>query len=411
MTVALLSVGNELLRGETANTNAQWLGEQLTGMGYDVIAIETVADESAVIVAALRRLLGETDLVLVTGGLGPTSDDLTAAAAAEAFGTELALHEDALASIKRRIAERGTPLRAGHEKQAHLPAGCDILPNPVGTAAGFVLRSGRGAAYFMPGVPQEMREMFRHHVAPRIRISSANNAYAVQLRTFGVGESWIAERLEGLETAHPQVVVRYCARAGEVDVRVEARARDYAEARERASAAAQEARRRLGEAVYAEGDQTMPNLVARCLRSRGWRLAVAESCTGGLVAHELTSHPASDYFVGATVAYANTAKTRILGVSEDTLRGHGAVSAEVAAELAEGARRVFDCEVAIGVTGIAGPTGATADKPLGQCFWAVAHPGGTVVEQRVFAGDRGEVQRQAAWAAMNLLRRTLNGGG
>src|SRR5687768_15626882 len=175
MTAALLSVGNELLRGETANTNAQWLGTELTIMGYDVIAIETVADDTAAIVASLRRLLGETDLVLVTGGLGPTSDDLTAAAAAEAFGTTIELHEDALAAIKRRLADRGVPLRPGHEKQAQLPAGCDVLPNPTGTAAGFILRAGRGAAYFLPGVPQEMKDMFRQHVAPRIRISAANN--------------------------------------------------------------------------------------------------------------------------------------------------------------------------------------------------------------------------------------------
>jgi nicotinamide-nucleotide amidase len=223
-----------------------------------------------------------------------------------------------------------------------------------------------------------------------------------------VGESWIAEALAGLEDSH-DVVVGYRAKSSEVDIRIVANGDGVAEAREKAHAAAKEVRERLGDCVYGEGRQSMPRLVGKAVRNKGWRLAVAESCTGGLIAQQLTAHPASDFFVGGAVVYANAAKTHVLGVSEDTLRGHGAVSAEVAAEMAEGARSKFDCEVAISVTGIAGPTGATPGKPVGLCHYAVSHPGGTEVAHSVFTGNRSVVQKKAAHAALDLLRRTLNG--
>ena len=407
MSVALLTIGTELLRGEIDNSNARWLCEHLTDLGYDVVAVETVADDHARLLATLKRMLASHALLLVTGGLGPTTDDITTQVVATALGVTLQRHDDALATIRRRVEERGGTFRTGHEKQALFPAGAEIMPNGAGTAPGFIVRSGTATAYFMPGVPREMREMFTTTVLPRISGVLPNNCFRVCLHTFGVGESWLAERLEGLVEAHPQVVVGYRAKSSEVDIHLEAHAPDYAAARDLAVAAANDARERLGEAVYGEGELTIAQLAGRAVRARGWRLAIAESCTGGLIAHQLTSHPASDFLVGGVVAYANAAKTGMLGVSEDTLRGHGAVSAEVAAELAEGARRAFQCDVAISVTGIAGPTGATEDKPLGLCFWAVAHPRGTRVEQRVFRGERTLVQKQAAKAALDLLRRTL----
>jgi nicotinamide-nucleotide amidase len=410
MTVALLSIGNELLRGEIADTNSQWLADELTQLGFVVEQIETVGDDRACIVRELRRLLVDHALLVATGGLGPTSDDVTVEAAAELLGVELTLNDDAFERIRRRVAERGGTLLPGHEKQARLPAGSEMLPNSAGTAPGFVLRVDRASAYFLPGVPHEMRTIFTQHVVPRVRGSAPNTGFALCLHTIGMGESWIAEQLLGVEEDHPGVTLRYRVHGVEVDVRVEARGSDHADARDRAQQAANDVRRRLGPAIYAEGEQTLPQLAGRAVRQRGWRLAVAESCTGGLLAQQLTALPASDYFVGGTVAYANAAKTSLLGVSEDTLRGHGAVSAEVAAEMAEGARRAFDCEVALSTTGIAGPTGATADKPVGLCHWALAYPGGTIVEQRVFRGNRTQVQQQAALAALDLLRRTLNGG-
>ncbi len=406
MTVALLSIGTELLQGDVANTNGPWLAEQLTQLGFHVGTIETVADEHDALAASLTRLTESYPLLIATGGLGPTSDDITAEVAARVAGVELDTHEDVLATIKRRVEARGDSFRAGHEKQARLPIGAEQLNNGVGTAAGFILRRERGAYFFLPGVPDEMKAMYRSCVEPRIRNAASNNAYQVLLHCYGVGESWIAERLEGIDKAHPTVSFGFRSHSADITIKVFARGTDPAQAREHAEHAAREVRERLGDAIYADGDESLVHRAGRAVRARGWRLGLAESCTGGLIAQQLTASPASDFFVGGAVVYANAAKASLLGVSEDALRGHGAVSAEVAAEMAEGARRAFKCDVAASVTGIAGPTGASSDKPLGLCYWAVAHPGGTVVEQRVFSGNRNQVQHSASQAVLHLLRRT-----
>ena len=412
MTVALLTIGNELLRGEVTNANALWLAEQLTELNFQVDHIEVVGDEQGRLVEALGRLTKEPRVLICTGGLGPTSDDRTAVAAGTAFDLPLELNEDALATIRRFVTAKGDEMRSGHEKQARVPRGAELLHNSIGTAPGFVVDlavgEGHTQVYFLPGVPNEMRAMFEQHVEPRIRAAASNDSFHVLLHTVGVSESWIAEALAGLEESE-DVVVGYRAKSSEVDIRIVAKGGDVAEARAKAHAAAKEVRERLGDCVYGEGRQNMPKLVGKAVRNRGWRLAVAESCTGGLIAQQLTAQPASDFFVGGAVVYANAAKSQILGVSEDTLRGHGAVSAEVAAEMAEGAKRKFKCEVAISVTGIAGPTGATPGKPVGLCHYAVAHPGGTELGHSVFTGNRSVVQKKAAHAALDLLRRTLNG--
>jgi nicotinamide-nucleotide amidase len=405
MTVALLSIGTELTRGEIANTNAAWLAAELTGSGYSVAAMETVADNVDAAAFAIERLAARYRLVIVTGGLGPTSDDLTAVAAARAANVDLVRDESALLGIRRRLESRGKTLSAVHEKQAELPAGADLLPNSIGTAPGFCVRIGDTAVFFLPGVPREMKRMFTDQVLPRVRPDAPNTSFQVRLRTYGLGESAIGNALHGVEAAHPGITLGYRRQFPEIDVKVHARAASQAAARDAALRASGDVRARLGDVVYGVDDESFPEIVGRAVRSREWRLAIAESCTGGLIAHLLTRYPASDYLVGAAVTYANSAKSRLLGVLEDTLRGHGAISAEVAAEMAEGARRLCECEVALAVTGIAGPTGGSAEKPVGLCFWAVAHPGATVVRSRVIKGDRDEVQLAAAYAGLDLLRR------
>lgn len=425
MTVALLSIGDELLRGEIPNTNAQWLGEELTTLGCEVLCVETVGDDVDRIVRALHRLREAHEVIIVTGGLGPTTDDRTAEAVAKAFERPLVRVDEAYETIVRRMKERGRDVLPGHEKQASLPQGAEVLPNPVGSAPGFAL--GRPASerpdgspvstenlgvevYVLPGVPREMKAMFDRHMRGALSCASNHDHYDAFVHTFGVGESWVANQLEGFEEEHPNVVLGFRARDGQVTVRVTGRApAGEGDARRLVQSAVATVRSRLGRAVFGEGEQTMPMLAGKVCRARGWRLALAESCTGGLIAKQLTSEPASDFFVGGAVTYANAAKSKILGVSEDTLRGHGAVSAEVAAEMAEGARRAFDCDVAISVTGIAGPTGATNGKPVGLVHWAVSTPDGTICEDRVFSGDRNQIQRQAANAALDLLRRALTG--
>ncbi|MFO0759052.1 MAG: CinA family nicotinamide mononucleotide deamidase-related protein [Byssovorax sp.] len=409
MTVALLSIGTELTRGEIANTNASWLAAELTGSGFHVVHVAVVPDDHKAVVQAIQKLCATYRLVIATGGLGPTTDDLTAAAAADAAGVELLRDESALLAIRRRVESRGKTMNAGLEKQAFIPAGAEVLPNANGTAPGFSLLLGDVPIFFLPGVPREMKRMFTEQVLPRVRPTAPNNAFQIRLRTYGLGESAIGQALEGIEAAHPGVTLGYRVQFPEVDVKVQARAASQDQARALALRAADDVRARLGDVIYGQEDEAFPSIVGRALRSRGFRLAVAESCTGGLIMHLLTSLPASDYLVGGAVTYANSAKSRLLGVFEDTLRGHGAVSAEVAAEMAEGARRLCECEIALAVTGIAGPTGGTAEKPVGLVFWAVAHPGGTVVRTRVFSGDRDEVQLAAAYAGLDLLRRIASG--
>ena len=409
MTAAILSIGTELTRGEIVNTNAAWLSAELTAAGFAVGVIDAIPDDLEQVVTTLRTLSQAHRLIVVTGGLGPTTDDLTAAAAAKAAGVSLVRDESALLAIRRRVESRGKTMNAGHEKQADLPAGADVLTNSVGSAPGFSIPLGDTPVFFLPGVPREMRRMFTDQVLPRIRPSAPNNTFQVRLRTYGLGESLVGQALAGIEGTHAGVTLGYRVHFPEVDVKVHARGANREVARDLATRAAAEVKTRLGDVVYGEGDEAFAEMVGRAVRSRGYRLALAESCTGGLIAHMLTRYPASDYLMGGAVTYANSAKTRMLGVSEDTLRGHGAVSAEVAAEMAEGVRRVCETDVGLSVTGIAGPTGGTAEKPVGLVYWAVAHPGGTVVRNKVFQGEREEVQIAAAYAVLDLLRRIALG--
>lgn len=410
MTAAILSIGTELTRGEIVDTNAAWLAAELTERGVEVGTCNTTADEDDRLVTTLQRLAQEHAIVVVTGGLGPTSDDITAACAARAAGVELHRNESALGAIRRRVESRGRVVTPHHEKQADVPVGAEILVNADGTAPGFVLKVGSATLFFMPGVPSEMKRMFTEQVLPRLRPQAAESNWMIRLRTFGLTESAAVQLLEDFEERHVGIRLGYRVHFPEVDIKVHARGGDPAEARERAVVAAREVRERLGDLVYGEGDDTLPLITGRALRVKNYRLALAESCTGGLISHLLTTFPgASDFLIGSAVVYANSAKTRLLDVSEDILRGHGAVSPEVAAAMAEGVKRVCETDIGVGVTGIAGPGGGSADKPVGLVYWAVAHPGGTVVKERVFRGSRAEIQSHAAHAALDLVRRIAMG--
>ncbi|MBL9021783.1 MAG: competence/damage-inducible protein A [Myxococcales bacterium] len=408
MAVALLSIGTELTRGEIVDTNAAWLAATLTEEGFDVACAQVVGDEHEHIVATLQRLGAEQRIVIVTGGLGPTSDDITTACAAQAAKVDLVLDESALLSIRRKVEAKGRLVTKHHEKQAEIPRGAEILPNADGTAPGYSIAIDSARFFFLPGVPREMKRMFKEQVLPRIRPIAPNDTYVVRLRTFGLPESTAAQLLEDIELEN--ISLAYRVHFPELDVKVRAKGANLAAARELATQAAAVVRERLGDVVYGEGDDSLPSITGRALRLRGWRLALAESCTGGLISHLVTSYPgASDFLIGSAVVYANSAKTRMLGVSEDTLRGHGAVSAEVAAEMAQGARRLCEVDVGLSVTGIAGPSGGSSAKPVGLVYWAVAHPGGTFVQERVFRGDRNEIQIHAAYSALDLLRRVASG--
>jgi nicotinamide-nucleotide amidase len=409
MTAAILSIGTELTRGEIVNTNANWLADELTDIGFDVTEILTVDDDPDRVAAAVGRLCADHAVIVATGGLGPTTDDLTAASVARAMGVGLVRHEEALDNIRRRFEALKRDMPVSNEKQADLPVGSEVLLNPVGTAPGFAVSMGKATAFFVPGVPGEMKRLFEDYIAPRIGPLAPNLIFQERLKTYGMPESLVGEKLAGIEAQFAGVTLGYRASFPEVEVKVCARSDTPTGARDLAARAVLEVRTRLGDIVYGEGDDTFPEVVARAVRGRGYKLAIAESCSGGLVGHLLTREPASDYFVADVVTYANAAKTALIGVSEDMLRGHGAVSAEVAAAMAEGVRRVSGVEIGLSLTGIAGPSGATPEKPLGLVFWAVAYGGPTVVRSRVFTGDRRQIQLGAAFAGLSLVRDVCQG--
>ncbi len=405
MTAAVLTIGTELTRGELVNSNSAWLSSALSDLGFDVVEAVSVADNKERILAAFQRLTRTARVIVCTGGLGPTTDDLTASAIASALGVDLVCDQASLDAIRRRLSLAGRELSPSNAKQADVPDGAEVLPNPIGTAPGFAVEANGARAFFLPGVPKEMERLYRDCVLPRIHELSTTSAFQVRLKVFGLPESQVGGRLEGVEAANPDVVIGYRVHFPEVEVKILAHAETHLIARERAERAALEVRARLAPWVFGEGDDTFPAHVGRLLRSRGLTLAVAESCTGGLLGHLLTRDAgASDFFVADAVTYANSAKSKFLGLAEDVLRWHGAVSSEVAAAMAEGVKRTAQADLGIGITGIAGPGGATETKPIGLVYISVSGPTGTMVREHNFTGDRGDIQMRAAYMALQMVR-------
>jgi nicotinamide-nucleotide amidase len=406
MTVALLGVGTELTRGDLVNTNGTWLARELTHLGFEVTAIDVVDDDSERIVRALQRLSVLHDIVVCTGGLGPTTDDMTTAAVASALDVELELHRPSVEAITQRLARFGHTLSESNEKQAYFPKGAEILPNDWGTAPGFSVRLGQTRAYFLPGVPSEMMALFEHRVVPALGVPRERTAQEVLLRTFGLGESGLNDRLAGIAEAHG-VVIGYRVRFPEIDVKVLARLADPQQAQARAEAAAEAITERLGEVVYARGERTLPGVLGTKLLQLGLDLGVAESCTGGATASLLTSEPgASRWFRGGVVAYSNGVKSSVLGVDPQTIEQYGAVSVEVARAMAIGACQALSTRVGIGITGIAGPDGGSLEKPVGTVCFGVHGTFGTHGVVRKLVGDRQRIQRLAAFHALSLLLST-----
>ena len=409
MTVAVLSIGTELTRGELVNTNAAWLADALTELGFEVTEESMVDDHAPRIQAALRRLSVTHGVIVCTGGLGPTTDDLTTAAVASMMGKRLVRDEASIEHMKRRFEKLGRPLLASNEKQADFPEGAEILANPIGTAPGFRVVIGEAQVFFMPGVPREIKKMFEEQITPKLRPLAPNDTVQTRLRTFGMPESAVGEKLAGIEDAFPGVIIGYRAHFPEIEVKVLAKGARFDDAHALCEAATKEVRARLGDIVYGDGNDTFAGVVGRVLRTRGLTLALAESCTGGLVGHLITREPgASDFLLLDAVTYANSAKTQVLGVDEDVLRAHGAVSAEVAIAMAEGARRVSGASVALSLTGIAGPTGGSDAKPVGTVHMAVAGERGTEHVHRVFPYDREMIQTVAAYTGLLALRRYVS---
>jgi nicotinamide-nucleotide amidase len=411
MTAAILSIGTELTRGELINSNAAWLGDELTKLGFDVTEHGTVDDDLDRIVTQLRRFSEIHRVVIATGGLGPTSDDLTTQAAAKAGGVALRRDERVVEGIRQKFKAFGRVMPESNAKQGDFPVGADVLPNPVGTAPGFAMTIGGARLFFVPGVPREMKHIFRDAILPAIAPLAERRTHQVHIRTFGMTESGVAQALRHLEEQHQGLTLGYRAHFPEIEVKVHVRATTEREASERAEAIAQEVRTILGDAVFGGKDDSFAEVVGAALRDKGKTLAVAESCTGGQVGAMLTRFPgASDFLLLDAVVYANSAKESVLGVSPELLRAHGAVSAEAAASMAEGALRVAGADIAVSITGVAGPGGGTEDKPVGTVFFGLARRGAaTITRHRKLPWGRDRVQTLSAYVALELVRRAVLG--
>ncbi len=408
MKAALLSTGTELLRGELVNSNAAWLGAELTRLGVEVTEHVAVGDDAGDIIEALRRLRARNDWLVCTGGLGPTTDDLTAACAAQAFGTTLQRNSEAYAQIEARFRAIGRPeVSTSNAKQADLPVGAELLENLLGTAPGFACTAQGHTAFFLPGPPREMKPMFTHHLAPRAQVLAKRTHCVGVLHVFGVPESTLGDLCSPLEAEFPGLLVGYRARVPVVDVKLQVTASDEQKALSVLARAQVRARALLGERVYAENGVSLAESVRDVLRSRSITLSLAESCTGGRASALMTSvSGASEVFLGGVVSYANAVKTSFLGVPEPLLLGHGAVSVEVAAAMAEGVRASTGSDIGVAITGIAGPGGGSDEKPVGTVCFAVSARGlpthSMVRHFRI--PDRERVQDTAAHVALLLAR-------
>lgn len=411
---ALVTVGEELLLGRTVDTNAAWLGMRLADLGAPVALGVRVGDEASAIAEAVRLGLDSHRLVVLTGGLGPTDDDRTRPAVADFLAMPLVLDGDLERALERRFRAMGFgALPETNRRQCMVPRGARVLPNPAGTAPGLAMDTpGGGLVILLPGPPRELRAVFPA-AAEEIRNRLGDSLRPVHTRTLhttGIAESILAPRVEEILGTHREVEAAFLPDLTGVDVRLTvhgvARA-DEAEARlDRAEAALAEVLAPYRFLAPNTGD--LVEAVSQALVGRGWTLAVAESCTGGLLAQRLTSLPgASRLFVGGVVAYADRTKVGALGVSEELLRVHGAVSGPVAQSLARGAARTFGAQCGVGITGIAGPDGGTDDKPVGTVWYAATVPGGERVVERRFPGDRDAVRQRAVQAALALLHHLL----
>ncbi|GBD24824.1 Nicotinamide-nucleotide amidohydrolase PncC [bacterium HR30] len=414
--VALISTGDELTTGRTVDTNANFLADRLFSAGFDVVAILVVGDDRERIAWAWREAMEQAEVVISTGGLGPTADDLTTETIAQVTGRSLILDEAVAESIRQRFAAMGREMPLNNLKQARFPEGAVILSNPLGTAPGFRLevesQIGRRWLFALPGVPREMKPMFTDQVLPwLVEHRGGNVVYLSRVfQTFGISESALDELVDGVvpsergrlsfRAAFPQISVRLTVHGPPDQAE-----RELAEWGDRL-------RQRLGVYCYAEGDASMEEVVGQELRRRGWRLAVAESCTGGLVGHRITNVPGSShYFLGGVVAYSNEAKEQFLGVPRETLERYGAVSVETAQEMAAGVCQRFGADLGLGITGIAGPEGGSPDKPVGTVCFGLATATERFARRYQLWGTREWIKLLASQIALDWIRRQALGAG
>lgn len=410
MTAEILAVGTELLMGQIANTNAQYISGKLAELGINVYFHTVVGDNAARLEETLKRALNRSDIVITTGGLGPTKDDLTKETISKTMNRNLVLHEDILEDIKDFFAKKHRAMAEINIKQAYLPENSIVIPNPNGTAPGCIIEDGEKAVIMLPGPPKEMQPMFEETVFNYLKQKTGVILVSKMLKIFGIGESDIETRLMDLIDSQSNPTIAPYASQGEVTVRVTARCINNDEASEMLSPVVDEIKRRLGAAVYSEDGQTLEKVVFGLLKENGLVLATAESCTGGTLAGRITDIPgSSEVFERAYVTYSNRAKVEDLGVSPDTLDKYGAVSRETALEMVNGLKQKTGASVGVAITGIAGPGGGTEEKPVGLVFVAAYVKDKVICKKLELAGNRERIRNDACLHALDMIRRLILG--
>jgi nicotinamide-nucleotide amidase len=409
----IIAVGSELLTPFRTDTNSLYLTDQLNQLGVEVIFKGVVGDDLKRLVAAAQHALFRSDIVIFSGGLGPTEDDLTREAVAEALGLPLKRNEEVLAAIERRFASRGWKMSPNNAKQADVLEGATVLPNANGTAPGqWVSGKFEGREriiILLPGPPFELKALFEEECRERLRAKLPPAFLATRvLKVAMLGESLVDARVSPIYKRYANVQTTILAGAGEIELQFKSRGDNMEQAQAAVDEVADAVEEELDDAVYSRDGQSLEQIVGYWLQMRNATLAVAESCTGGLLGERITSVPGSSrYFSGGAIVYANAVKTELAGVPADMIERHGAVSREVAAALAEGIRYRCEATLGLGITGVAGPGGGTAEKPVGLVYHALASDSGTEVIERNFPGDRKRIRRFATTLALDMVRKNL----
>ncbi|MGI8655275.1 MAG: competence/damage-inducible protein A [Pyrinomonadaceae bacterium] len=409
LTAEIIAIGSELLTPDRADTNSLWLTEKLNNIGIEVKLKTIVGDDDARLEETIKDALRRSRFVITTGGLGPTEDDITRKIAARALSRRLMLNEKVLESIREKFQRMGRPMPEINSRQAMIIEGAEVLENPNGTAPGLYLDQDERAIALLPGPPREMRPMFENFVLPKL-IAKAGDVRVARriLRVAGLGESAVDERIAPVYTQYknPQTTILF--NQSEIEIQLTAQAKTEQDAELLLDGLAGQIEERLGDAIFAFRGETMEEVVGLRLAVKGFTLAVAESCTGGLISERLTKVSGSSvYFMEGVVTYSNDAKIRSLGVDANLIAARGAVSAEVAEAMADGVRRRADTDFGISVTGIAGPSGGTEEKPVGLVYIALADDAHVEHRKLMLPGDRHLIRWRASQAALDLLRRRL----
>ncbi|MEG1312202.1 MAG: competence/damage-inducible protein A [Romboutsia sp.] len=405
MKAEIITVGTEILLGDIVNTNSQYLAKELALLGVEVYYQSSIGDNESRLLQAFNESLKRSDIVITTGGLGPTADDITKEVACKYFNQDLVLHEYSLKKIKYHFKKLNLELTESNKKQAYFPKNSIILENEQGTAPGAILKKNGKTILILPGPPREMKPMFDKYVKPYLQTITDNILESKTLRLFGIGESLLEDKIIDIIKEQSNPTIAPYVEEMDVKLRITAKAKNKIEAKKLIEPIENKIRERVGEFIYAEGKDSIEDVVSRILVEKNMTISTAESCTGGLVSGSLINYSGiSSVFIEGCVTYSNEAKVNRLGVKKETLEIYGAVSKETAKEMAEGIAKNFNTNIGLSTTGIAGPEGGSDEKPVGLVYMGIYINGKTIVKKFVFSGNREQIRMRATKVILNELR-------